>query len=206
MPVFVFLTGLANLFGIGGASLMSRCLGAGNYRKAKKTSVFCIWSASALALLYGILLYAVKAAILPAIGANAGTYAFCSSYIFWTITLGAGIPREVLLVGLPSCLMNFMGVLSNITINKLMAGYFNEAVAAIGIAKKVDMLSFAVATGMSQGVLPLILSLLRKGRLDIPFMFIMNALSGINGVVWATPIADVAAMLASIILFIPRII
>lgn len=383
MPVFVFLTGLANLFGIGGASLLSRCLGAGNYRKAKKTSVFCIWSASALALLYGILLYAVKAAVLPAIGANAGTYAFCSSYIFWTITLGAvptvlnqvlahlvraeghasqasfglalggvlniildvififplqmqitgaaaatmlanvlsalyfillifrkrgsinisfnlrhytigaGIPREVLLVGLPSCLMNFMGVLSNITINKLMAGYSNEAVAAIGIAKKVDMLSFAVATGMLQGVLPLIgynyaagnykrmlsaikvdfllsfavavtgtfflftfagpivhafindaetvrygqlfqkiicitgpcisvtmltitvfqavgkkvqpviLSLLRKGGLDIPFMFIMNALSGINGVVWATPIADVAAMLASIILFIP---
>ena len=38
-------------------------------------------------------------------------------------TLTRGIPREVLLVGLPSCLMNLMGVLSNITINRLMSGY-----------------------------------------------------------------------------------
>jgi Na+-driven multidrug efflux pump len=66
------------------------------------------------------------------------------------------IPREVLLVGLPSCIMNIMGVLSNIVLNKLMASYCNEAVAGIGIAKKVDMMSFAIATGMSQGVLPLI--------------------------------------------------
>ena len=36
MPPFVMLTGIANLFGIGGASLISRSLGAGNREKAKK--------------------------------------------------------------------------------------------------------------------------------------------------------------------------
>ena len=71
-------------------------------------------------------------------------------------TLRWNIPREVLFVGLPSCLMNLMGVISNIVINRLMVGYANEAVAGIGIAKKIDMMSFAIATGMSQGVLPLI--------------------------------------------------
>ena len=36
MPPFVMLTGIANLFGIGGSSLISRSLGAGNREKAKK--------------------------------------------------------------------------------------------------------------------------------------------------------------------------
>lgn len=49
-----------------------------------------------------------------------------------------------------------MGVCSNIVMNRLMASYCNEAVAGIGIAKMIDMLAFAIATGMSQGVLPLI--------------------------------------------------
>ena len=44
MPMFVFLTGLANLFGIGGSSLLSRCLGAGDHGKAKQTAAFCIWT------------------------------------------------------------------------------------------------------------------------------------------------------------------
>ena len=52
-------------------------------------------------------------------------------------------------------------------------------------------------------VQPLILSLLRKGGLDIPFMFMMNALLAVNGIVWATPIADFSAMLVAIALFIP---
>lgn len=71
-------------------------------------------------------------------------------------TWGMKIPFEVMLVGLPSCMMNLMGVFSNIVMNRLMASYCNEAVAGIGIAKKIDMLAFAIATGMSQGVLPLI--------------------------------------------------
>ena len=367
MPLFIFLTGFANLFGIGGSSLISRCLGIQDMDKARRTAAFSLWSALIVSLLYGILIWVSSPALLPAIGANAATYEFCRQYVFWTITIGAiptvlnqalahlvrsegfskqasfgmalggvlniildpififllrmevagaalatmlsnliatlyfillivhrkrstvlvlhpryytlrlGIPREVLLVGLPSCLMNLMGVVSNIVLNKLMVGYANEAVAGIGIAKKIDMMSFAIATGMSQGVLPLIgynysagnyprmmsaikttflyslgiaflstlflftcagpivhafiddpltvqygqlfqriicitgpcisitmmvitifqsigkkvqpliLSLLRKGGLDIPFMFLMNSLAGINGIVWATP-------------------
>lgn len=383
MPMFVFLTGLANLFGIGGSSLMSRSLGTNDHQKAKKTAAFSIWTAIAVSLIYGIALFGVRSAILPVVGANAETYDFCCQYIFWTITIGAvptvlnqelahlvraeghsaqasfgvalggvlniildpififplglevagaaiatmisnviatlyfivlivrnrhttdisfhpkhytwkaRIPREVLFVGLPSCLMNLMGVLSNVTINKLMSGYSNAAVAGIGVAKKVDMLSFAIATGMSQGVLPLIgynysahhykrmkaalkvdflfsfavaligtvflftcaglivqafiddaetvrygqqfqriicitgpcisvtmlaistfqsvgekvrpmiLSIMRKGGLDIPFMFLLNGIVGVNGIAWATPIADLCAMCVAIILFVP---
>lgn len=380
MPMFILLTGLANLFGIGGSSLMSRSLGTNNHQKAKRTASFSIWTAVAVSLLYGIGLFLSRSVVLPVVGVDSETYGFCCQYIFWTITIGAvptvlnqqlahlvraeghsvqasfgvalggvlniildpififplgleiagaaiatmisnviatfyfvfliarkrittdisfhpkhytwgeNIPKEVLLVGIPSCLMNLMGVLSNVTINKLMSGYSNAAVAGVGVAKKVDMLSFAIATGMSQGVLPLIgynysarnykrmkavlkvdflfsftvaligtvflftcagpivrafiddaetvrygqifqriicitgpcisvtmlaitafqsvgkkvqptiLSLMRKGGLDIPFMLLLNSLVGVNGIVWATPIADLCAMLVAVIM------
>ena len=383
MPLFILLTGIANLFGIGGSSLIARSLGAGDRDKAKHAAAFSIWTAIAVSVLYGLILLVFRPYILPAVGADEDTYDYVYRYVFWTITVGAvptvlsaelahlvrsegcakqasfgvamggvlnifldplfisvfglqiagaaiatmlsnvcamayflillyrrrkttvitlnpkfwsarqRIPREVLLVGLPSSMMNLMGVCSNIVMNRLMASYCNEAVAGVGIAKKIDLLAFAIATGMSQGVLPLIgynysaknyrrmrasirttfaasltmavvgavllftcagpivsafiddeltvhygrlfqriicitgpcisvtmivitmfqsvgrkvqplvLSLLRKGGLDIPFMFLMNALIGVEGIVWATPIADVGAMLAALALFVP---
>ena len=93
MPMFVFLTGLANLLGIGGSSLMSRSLGMNDHQKAKQTAAFSIWTAIAVSLIYGIALFGVRSIILPIVGANAGTYDFCCQYIFWTITIGA-IPMQ----------------------------------------------------------------------------------------------------------------
>lgn len=383
MPLLILLTGIANLFGIGGSSLISRSLGAGKKEKARSTAAFSIWMAIAVSLLYGILLVAFRPYILPAVGANAGTYDYCYQYVLWAVTIGAiptvlnaelahlvrsegyskqasfgvvlggvlnivldpifisgfkleiagaaiatmlsnlcatvyfvifiyqkrnttvislhpkyftlkqGIPFEVVLVGLPSSIMNLTGVFSNIVLNRLIASYCNEAVAGIGIAKKIDMLAFAIATGISQGVLPLIgynyaarnyqrmraaikstfvlslivagvgtvllftcagpivrafikdaetvrygqmfqriicitgpcisvtmiiitifqsigkkvqpmiLSLLRKGGLDVPMMILMNHLTGINGITWATPMADFGAMVIAILIFIP---
>ena len=89
MPMFIFLTGLANLFGIGGSSLISRCLGIGNRARAQKAASFSIWTAIAISLFYGILLQLFQSTILPAVGANTETYDFCCQYIFWTITIGA---------------------------------------------------------------------------------------------------------------------
>lgn len=383
MGLFIFLTGIANLFGIGGASLISRALGVGDRERAKKAAAFSIWTAGCVGLVYGIVLYLLRDTVLPLIGANADTAGYCMQYILWTISVGAvptvlnatfahlvraegysrqasigmalggvlnmvldplfisgfgleiagaamatmlsnfiatfyfiifirkhrdslvislnpryytwkqRIPVDILLVGFPSCAMNMLAVLSNIFLNRLMASYCNEAVAGLGIAKKIDMLSFAVATGISQGVLPLIgynysaknykrmmaavkttfaisltvavvgvillltcatpivrafiddpltveygqrfqrimcitgpciavsliimtlfqavgkktqpliLSFLRKGSLDIPLMFLMNDLIGIDGIAWAPPIADAAAMVVALALFLP---
>jgi Na+-driven multidrug efflux pump len=49
---------------------------------------------------------------------------------------------------------------------------------------------------------PLLLSLLRKGGLDIPFMFLLNGPSGAAGIVCATPIADFCAMIIALV-FLP---
>lgn len=383
MPPFVMLTGIANLFGIGGSSLISRSLGMGDPEKAKKCAAFSIWSAAAVSLFYGIVIYLLRPVLFPLLGADADTYGYCSAYVLWTIaaggvptvlnaclshlvraegyskeasfgvafggilniildpvlifglklgvagaaiatmlsnvaamlyfilllhknryrtvikfslknyTLRQGIPREILLVGFPSFVMMLMGVLSNTVLNRMVVSYSNQAIAGMGIAKKIDMLAFAIANGMTQGVLPLIgynfaannyprmrsavktaffysmtvasagavllftcavpvvrwfiddaetvaygqhflriicitcpavsvtmmvisvfqatgekkrpmiLSFLRKGGLDVPFMFLMNTAAGANGIPWATPIADSLAMAVALILFIP---
>ena len=67
----------------------------------------------------------------------------------------------------------------------------------------VTMIIITIFQSVGKKVQPLCLSLLRKGGLDIPFMFVMNALIGVNGIVWATPIADMGGMIASILVFVP---
>lgn len=246
MPAFVALTALSNLFGIGGASKIARCLGKGEDETAKRTASFCIWTALAVALCYGALVFAARPWLLSMLGTNAETYAFCSDYIFWTIVVGAvptvlnaelahlirtegyarqagfgvafggvlnialdpvfiflfrmeitgaavatmlsntaamlyffrflykirrktvitpdpryyrisgGIPGDVVVGGLPSFIMMMLGCLSNNILNRLVTSYSNEAMAGMGIAKKIDMIAFSVAQGMTQGVLPLI--------------------------------------------------
>ena len=383
MPPFIMLTGIANLFGIGGASLISRSLGAGDRERARRSAAFSIWTAGVIALVYGIAIFCLRSVIFPLLGADEYTYGYCSDYFLWTIgiggmptvlnatlahlvraegyskessigvalggilnialdpllifvfkmdvsgaalatmlsnvagvvyfvlllnrnrdrtvikfdprsyTLGGGVPREILLVGFPSFLMMVMGVFSNLILNKMVVSYSNQSIAGMGIAKKIDMLAFAIANGMTQGVLPLIgynfasgdrermrssiktafaysfctavagavllfacavpvikffindadtvaygqhflriisitcpavsvtmmiittmqatgqkvkpliISLLRKGGLDVPFMFIMNSAAGADGIPWATPISDLTAMAAAIVLFIP---
>ncbi len=383
LPLFMLLTGMANLFGIGGASLISRSLGKGDTYHAKKASVFSILTAAFVAVVYGILVFAFRKVLFPMVGADNATYDFCCQYSFWVITIGAlptvlsatfahlvraegysrqasfgialggilniimdpifisvlhmeitgaaiatllsniaaavyflllirkekanmvlsmnpgdytvkaGILNEIILVGLPSAIMNICGVMSNIFMDCLMDSYSDEALAGIGIAKKVDMMTYAVSTGLSQGVIPLIgynysakkykrmmsairttfvlsvavaiastvflfmgsgiivrsfindaqtvaygslfqriicvtgplipvsmviitifqavgkkfaptiLSVLRKGGVDIPAMLLMNHFIGLNGIVWATPVADVVSVIVAIIWFVP---
>lgn len=208
-------------------------------------------------------------------------------------SIADGIPGDVVVGGLPSFIMMMLGCLSNSVLNRLVTSYSNEAMAGMGIAKKIDMIAFSVAQGMTQGVLPLIaynyasgnrermdksiqvtliytlimactatltlflfaapitrcfinndktvtygrdflkvicftcpstavnfmiitvfqatkqkvqpliLSLLRKGSLDIPLMIALNHFIGINGIAWATPLADWLALIVSLLLFLP---
>lgn len=70
--------------------------------------------------------------------------------------LAGDIPGEVVVGGLPGFIMMMLGCLSNSVLNRLVTSYSNEAMAGMGIAKKIDMIAFSVAQGMTQGVLPLI--------------------------------------------------
>lgn len=68
--------------------------------------------------------------------------------------------RAVFAVGVPSALGSLLACLSNIVINNLASSYSDVygdvPVAAIGIAKKIDMLPMNVGMGLCQGMMPLV--------------------------------------------------
>ena len=246
MPCFMLLTGFTNLFGLGGSSLISRCLGTGDQEKVRHCASFCIWTGAAVAPLYGIAVVLLEPVLFPILGASADTWEYCRQYAFWTIGVGAvptvmnaelahliraegyskpagfgvafggilnillgpififvfrlniegaaiatmlsnliamgyflgflyhirkntvitpnpkafstkqHIPGEVLSVGLPGFVMTMMSTISNAALNRMVAGYSDTAIAGMGIAKKIDLLAYAIAQGMTQGTLPLI--------------------------------------------------
>ncbi|MCD8068251.1 MAG: MATE family efflux transporter [Lachnospiraceae bacterium] len=383
MPLFVSLTALSNLFGIGGASKISRCLGRGETENAAASASFAFWTAAVVSLIYGIVILLAAPALLPVLGAKADTYDYCYRYIFWVVVVGAlptvlnvtmshlvraegysrqagfgvalggvlnivldpvfiyglkleirgaaiatmlsnliaalffliflyrkrkstvitldirryavknRIASDILLGGLPSFTMMMLSCLSNSVLNHLITSWSTEAMAGMGIAKKIDMVSYSVAQGMTQGVLPLIaynyasgdkkrmnksigvtlaytltfsvtalivlyffaepvvqlfikdpetvaygqkfvkiicflcpstginymviavfqatkqrtqsiiLSVLRKGSLDIPLMIAFSRFFGVEMVAWASPISDWIALVVALFMLIP---
>ena len=68
----------------------------------------------------------------------------------------ADIPRNIVLIGFPACLMTLCENISYAVLDNLMVATGTSAQAGIGVAKKVNMLAHSVVRGMTQGVLPLI--------------------------------------------------
>lgn len=66
------------------------------------------------------------------------------------------IAVPVLSIGLPSALIQLLSAISNGVLNNLVAANGEVAVAAVGIAKKMDILPANIAIGITQGSLPLI--------------------------------------------------
>ncbi len=249
MPLFILLAAIANLFGIGGSSVISRSLGMKKPQRARHTFAFCFWCGMGAALVYVGLFMLIRNRLLYAVGADADTFAYTWEYTKWTIIIGAiptvgnvlcghlvrsigaskeagfgmsmggvlnmildplfmfvilpkgqevvgaaiatmlsntaafmyflvylykhrdnpvftmhpgdfsakeGIPGDVLLVGFPAALATGLAMVSNIFANKLVSGYGSAAVAGMGVAKKVNMISFNTCMGLTQGVLPLL--------------------------------------------------
>ncbi len=71
-------------------------------------------------------------------------------------TLKNGIPKGVITVGLPASLNNLLMSLSNIIVNVVLVSYGDNAVAAMGVAMKANMLVTMLQIGLGQGVQPLI--------------------------------------------------
>ena len=59
-------------------------------------------------------------------------------------------------VGVPASIQNLLNVTGSTILNNFTSGYGADAVAAMGIAQKINMVPFQIALGFSQGVMPLI--------------------------------------------------
>lgn len=59
-------------------------------------------------------------------------------------------------VGIPAAIQNLLNVTGMTVLNNFTASYGSDAVAAMGIAQKVNMVPMYIALGISQGIMPLI--------------------------------------------------
>ena len=252
MPAFMFLQAISNLFGVGGASVISRALGARDLQRAKDTASFAFWGCAALTALYSLGAWLFAGPFVDLLGgSNPLVHDYAVEYLTFTVvigglatslnallahlirsegrslqasigvalggvmnialdplfmfvilprgyeTLGAAvatalsngialayflivvlregkrsilrlsprrlgqsirgrIPADVLITGLPACLMTLCENISYAVLDALMAVSGTALQAGLGVAKKVNMLAHSIVRGMSQGVLPLI--------------------------------------------------
>lgn len=66
------------------------------------------------------------------------------------------ICSSVLVIGIPASLASVLMSISQMIMNGLMAGYGDMAIAGIGVAMKVTMITGMVAMGIGQGIQPLL--------------------------------------------------
>ena len=88
-PVFMIFMSLGTLFGVGGTSVISRALGAGNTDYAKKVSSFCLWSCVAVGLTFMALLWLFLDKVTVMLGASENTMDYARSYLGITLLCGA---------------------------------------------------------------------------------------------------------------------
>ncbi len=63
---------------------------------------------------------------------------------------------RVCLVGIPAAIQNLLNVTGMTILNNFTSSYGANAVAAMGIAQKINQVPFYIANGLSQGIMPLI--------------------------------------------------
>jgi Na+-driven multidrug efflux pump len=89
LPVFIIIQALANLFGIGGASAISRALGRKDTGRARKIFAFSLFGGLAAAILYAVVVFLARPLMIPLIGGSEDSYPYIYNYMFWTMVIGA---------------------------------------------------------------------------------------------------------------------
>ena len=247
-PSFLMLTALSNLFGVGGASALSRSLGKHDTQKAGEIGASAFWFGLLTAVGYVALYAILTTPILRVCGATEQTLPAALGYVRWVVIIGgvptvlnvllanlvrsegqagrasfgvslggilnilldpvfvlpqfldmgaagAGLatalsntvstgyflwiilrdpnstvlrlhPRllrhsrahigQILSIGFPSALQYALTVVAVSAQAKFVSAYPTQAVAALGITKKIDQLPLYFSIGVSSGILPLL--------------------------------------------------
>lgn len=83
-----------------------------------------------------------------------------STYVCIDPRLAVKTDRRVVMgvcaVGVPASIQNLLNVTGMTVLNNFAAAWGSSAVAAMGIASKLNNISFQIALGLSQGIMPLI--------------------------------------------------
>lgn len=94
--LFFVLSALANLFGVGGGSLLSRLLGEKRETDAKRVGAFSFYGSFVIAAVYSLVCLLFTQPLARLLGASDNTIGYASSYLFWAVVVG-GIPSTLAL-------------------------------------------------------------------------------------------------------------
>ena len=147
-PIYTLLTAVANLFGIGANSVISRSLGQNDIKTAKRASSFSFWGSILVTLVLSVLLGVFMYPILQFFGALEGvTLEFTASYLGWVFVIG-GVPTVAGLtlghlvravgktkeagIGLA------LGGILNIILDPIFIFVFDMGVAGAGVATMIS--------------------------------------------------------------------
>lgn len=86
--LFVMNVSFANLFGLGGGSLMARLSGRGENDKAKAVSAFSAYGAIAIGLFYSLIIIIFCNPLLRILGASDETIGFAKQYVYTVLVIG----------------------------------------------------------------------------------------------------------------------
>lgn len=89
MPVFVIMAALANLFGVGGSSLIARFLGRKEVDNARKTFAFSLFGAILSSIIYSLVLLIFHKPIIYLVGGTDETYDLIFNYMIVTMIIGS---------------------------------------------------------------------------------------------------------------------
>lgn len=92
MPMFILNMGFGSLFGVGGTSLISRTLGAGDHQKAKHISAFCFWNCVGLGVILAVIVIFFVNPISRILGASDDTLEYTAQYLR---VLAIGYPFQI---------------------------------------------------------------------------------------------------------------
>ena len=189
-PVYLIFMSIGTLFGIGGTSVISRALGEGKKEKARKSCAFCFWGCVFVGILLAALILIFIDPILSLIGASADTYEYAKSYL--SIIVFAG--PFVLISNCYGNVIRTEGESGKAMLGLLLGNLVNIILDSIFIlALGLDIKGAATPA--------LLISMSRQGIIFIPALFILQAVVGMTGLVWAQPVADVLSILIAAILF-----
>ena len=142
MPIYLVLMSFGSIYGIGGASYISRCLGSKNYDKAKKVSSFVFYASVATGLVCMIIFFVFLENILKLSGASSNTYSFAKDYLL-IVAIGAifvvcqmSMGQVVRSEGASKEAMfgMMLGTVINIILDPIMILYMNMGVAGAALA------------------------------------------------------------------------
>lgn len=142
LPLFTLQMAIAGIFGVGGASYLSRLLGKKDFQRARETTSTAVFSSFVLSLVLGVVGILCIPLFLKATGSSGETAAAAQQYMLWILI---GSPFVLLKFTMVQLIRGeggarqamyglFIGTGANIILDPIFIFWFNMGVSGAAIA------------------------------------------------------------------------